>query len=74
MRIEPEGELRIKARFSKKTIPAAEVVSRLVSMVKVADLSLPEPSIEEVIRRIYERTGQRAPSTETRAAAAGATR
>jgi hypothetical protein len=29
-----------------------------VGALKVADIALPEPSIEEVIRRIYERTGR----------------
>jgi ABC-2 type transport system ATP-binding protein len=58
IRFEREGALRLRARFSKRQIPAAEVLSKLVGTLKVGDVTLPEPSIEEVIRRIYERTGK----------------
>jgi ABC-2 type transport system ATP-binding protein len=58
VRFEKEGTLRLRAHFSKRDIPAAEVLSRVVGALKVADIALPEPSIEEVIRRIYERTGK----------------
>ena len=58
VRFEKEGSLRLRAHFSKRDIPAAEVLSRVVTALKVADIALPEPSIEEVIRKIYERTGK----------------
>ena len=47
------------AQFRKSAIPAAEVLARIVGAAKVADIALPEPSIELVIRRIYEKKGQR---------------
>ena len=58
VRFDVLGELRLRARFSKKEIPAAEVLSRIVAALKVADIALPEPSIEEVIRRIYLQRGK----------------
>jgi len=70
VRFEREGELRLRARFCKRDIPAAEVLARLVSALKVADIALPEPSIDEVIRRIYERTGRAAAGAGAAAAAA----
>ncbi len=67
LRVEREGALRLRARFSKKEIPAAEALARIVGALKVADIALPEPSIEEVIRRIYERR-QAAPAAGARGA------
>ena len=60
VRFEQENPLHLRARFSKRAIPAAELLSRLVGMLQVADIALPEPSIEEVIRRIYEKAGKSA--------------
>jgi ABC-2 type transport system ATP-binding protein len=58
VRFEWTSPTHLRARFSKREIPAADVLSRLVGALKVADVALPEPSIEEVIRKIYERTGK----------------
>jgi ABC-2 type transport system ATP-binding protein len=49
--------LRWRASFRRSRLGAAELLRRAVDLLPVADVSLPEPSIEEVIRRIY-RTGR----------------
>ena len=49
--------VRVSARFKKSEIAATEVLARIVGAAKVADVALPEPSIEEVIRKIYEHRG-----------------
>jgi hypothetical protein len=51
------SDVRWSARFKKSEMPAAEVLARIVGAAKVADIALPEPSIELVIRRIYEKAG-----------------
>ena len=45
--------LRYRARFLRSEISSGELMRRVVDLLPVADVSLPEPSIEEVIRRIY---------------------
>jgi ABC-2 type transport system ATP-binding protein len=55
------SDVRWSARFRKSAMPAAELLARIVGAAKVADIALPEPSIEVVIRRIYERRGDAAP-------------
>ncbi len=75
VRFEQDNPLKLRAHFSKREIPAAELLSRLVGAVKVADIALPEPSIEEVIRRIYEKTGRSAMvAAKAAGAASGAAR
>jgi len=44
---------RWRARFQRSRLPAAEIMGRVVAAFPVADVALPEPSIEEVILRIY---------------------
>ncbi|MSP16990.1 MAG: ATP-binding cassette domain-containing protein [Myxococcales bacterium] len=73
VRFTQENPLHLRAVFSKRAIPAAELLSRLVGSLKVADIALPEPSIEEVIRRIYEKTGKSAMVAAKTAAGAAAT-
>ena len=60
VRFEQDNPLQLRARFSKRELPAAELLARVVGLTKVADIALPEPSIEEVIRRIYEKAGKSA--------------
>jgi len=60
VRFAQDNPLRLRAQFSKRELPAAQLLARLVGSLKVADIALPEPSIEEVIRRIYEKTGKSA--------------
>jgi len=62
--------IRFSARFKKSEIPATEVLARIVGAAKVADVALPEPSIEEVIRKIYEHRGPVPASTIVAAAPA----
>ncbi len=50
---EREGERRLRSQFDPAEIPAAEVIRRLLDGYEVADLSISEPSIEDVIIKIY---------------------
>ena len=56
--------LRYEARFSRVKVSAAEVLRRTVERLAVADISLPEPTIEKVIRRIYQGAGATVPDRQ----------
>jgi ABC-2 type transport system ATP-binding protein len=45
--------VRFEARFPRSRLKVADLLGRCVRRFSVADVALPEPSIEEVIRRIY---------------------
>lgn len=53
VRWQGEGGLQQTAEFSRREVSTAEVIRRVVTSHRVRDLSLSEPSIEEVVRRIY---------------------
>ncbi len=55
---------RFEARFSKSDRSLARFLGKVVADFAVADVSLPEPSIEEVIRKIYQ---ERRPEREVMA-------
>ena len=44
-------------RFRQDQTTAADVVSSIASQAQLRDLTVEEPSIEDVIRHIYNRTG-----------------
>jgi ABC-2 type transport system ATP-binding protein len=44
---------RFEGEFVKDAVPVAEVVRRVLSAAAVHDLSVLEPPIEEVVRKIY---------------------
>ena len=46
--------LRYEARFDRRKLSSAEFLKRCADELPVAELALPEPSIETVIRRIYK--------------------
>lgn len=41
-------------RFSREEISAAELISAVAAKVRLRDLAIQEPAIEDVVRRIYE--------------------
>ncbi|MDE0297925.1 MAG: ATP-binding cassette domain-containing protein [Candidatus Poribacteria bacterium] len=47
-------ENRIWLAFDRDTLPASEVISQLTSRYEVRDLTISEPEIEEIVRRIYK--------------------
>jgi len=51
--------VRHEARWARGRLPAAEFLRRAVATLPVADVALPEPSIEEVIRQLYRAGGRR---------------
>jgi len=57
---EPGEGRRHHAEFNREEIPAAEVIKRLVTRCQLQDFHLAEPAIEEVVREIYRRSGERA--------------
>ena len=46
------------AEYSRRDIGSAEVIEALVAARKVADLKLEEPSIEDIVRKIYRDSGR----------------
>ncbi len=42
-----------RAEFSRREVPAAEVIKRVVNAHMVSDVRISEPSIEQVVRKIY---------------------
>ena len=45
---------RIWLAFDRDTISAAEVIAQLTARYEIQDLTISEPEIEEIVRRIYE--------------------
>ena len=50
---EREGERRLRGKYDPKSIPTGDLLKGILSSVEVADLSVEEPNIEEVIMKIY---------------------
>ena len=55
--IKKEG-LRVWMQFQRSKITAAQLVSDLSRKLKIRDISIQEPDIEEVIREVYKGTAQ----------------
>ena len=53
--VEREGQ-RARFRFSREDISASELITELAQQHRVRDISVEEPEIEEVVRKIYERS------------------
>ena len=51
------GKLRrfVQIRFRRDEVSASELLSRVTAQVEVRDLSVEEPDIESIVRRIYDR-------------------
>ena len=47
-------ENRIWLAFDRDTLPASEVIARLAARYEIQDLTISEPEIEEIVRRIYK--------------------
>ncbi len=45
---------RIWLAFERDTISASEVIAQLTALYEIQDLTISEPEIEEIVRRIYE--------------------
>jgi ABC-2 type transport system ATP-binding protein len=48
------GDYQLTVQFDAATIGAAEVISRVLQLVSVEDLRIEEPSVESIIRQLYE--------------------
>jgi ABC-2 type transport system ATP-binding protein len=48
------GQYGLKLRFDTRTTPVESVLARLASAGELVDVTIPDPSLEEVIRVIYE--------------------
>ena len=48
------GRYGAKLRFDTRTTPAEALVARLAAMGGLVDITITDPSLEEVIRAIYE--------------------
>ena len=46
-------ENRIWLAFDRDALPASEVIARLAARYEIQDLTISEPEIEEIVRRIY---------------------
>ncbi len=44
---------RIWLEFDRDTLPASEVIAQLAARYEIQDLTISEPEIEEIVRRIY---------------------
>ena len=47
-------ENRIWLAFDRDTLPASEVIAQLAARYEIQDLTISEPEIEEIVRRIYK--------------------
>jgi ABC-2 type transport system ATP-binding protein len=43
-------------RFSRERVTAAQLINAVTERVRIQDLAISDPEIEDVVRRIYERT------------------
>ena len=47
-------ENRVWLAFDRDTLPASEVIAQLATRYEIQDLTISEPEIEEIVRRIYK--------------------
>ncbi|MBU0580860.1 MAG: ATP-binding cassette domain-containing protein [Candidatus Margulisbacteria bacterium] len=45
--------LHYEASFDKKVISSADIISKVIPEVRVRDISIEEPAIEDIVRKIY---------------------
>jgi ABC-type uncharacterized transport system ATPase subunit len=50
------GAYGVKLRFDTRATPVEAVISRLASAGDLVDVTIADPSLEEVIRTIYEKS------------------
>ena len=53
VRIQRLAPHRVRATFDRRNVSSAELVRRVVTRFDVADVQLPGPSIEAIVKRIY---------------------
>ena len=61
---EQVGPARFRATFDRRTTRPADLARALFAGFDVADIEIPEPSIESVIRRIYREGHLEAPDDD----------
>ncbi len=54
IQVEMPDPLKLSIRFDRFRVTASEIVKRIISATEVADFHIDEPSIELIIRRVYE--------------------
>jgi ABC-2 type transport system ATP-binding protein len=53
--VEREGQ-RVRFRFNRSQVSASELITELAGKYRVRDISVEEPEIEEIVRKIYQRS------------------
>lgn len=53
--IEREGQ-RVRFRFNRSKVSASELIAELAGLYRVRDISIKEPEIVEIVRKIYQRS------------------
>jgi ABC-2 type transport system ATP-binding protein len=53
--VEREGQ-RVRFRFNRNQVSASELITELAGQYQVRDISVEEPEIEEIVRKIYQRS------------------
>ena len=48
-------QLRVEVKFNRESLNPAEIIQKVVNEVQVHDISIEEPSIEEIVSRIYSK-------------------
>ncbi len=61
---EQQGPLRYRATFDRRAIRPPDLARAALAELDVADLAIPEPSIERIIGRIYRESGARRGGTD----------
>jgi len=57
VRWERLAPLRFRAVFDRRVVPVAEIIRRTVPAIPVSDLTIVEPDIETVVKKIYRQGG-----------------
>lgn len=52
--VEQESELKVSIRFDRFQTSASDILKRVMAVCEIADFQIDEPSIEHIIRRVYE--------------------
>jgi ABC-2 type transport system ATP-binding protein len=52
--MEREGQ-RVRFRFNRRQVSASELITELAGKYQLRDISVEEPEIEEIVRKIYQR-------------------
>jgi len=53
LEIEREGERRLRGKYDPRVIPTGDLLKTILGRYEIADMSVTDPNIEEVIMKIY---------------------